>query len=74
MFYKPKMQAAVNTAAGVIVASGVQPAKWVDCSVVDVPHFGVKGFIQDANLATTASTLTQFKFDITMSVSLKDIQ
>lgn len=74
MFYKPKMQAPVNTAAGVIVASGVQPAKWVDCSVVDVPHFGVKGFIQDANLATTASTLTQFKFDITMSVSLKDIQ
>lgn len=76
MFFRPGVITAGQTVAGAGVATNayVGKSRFIDCGVVDVPHFGVKGYLQDVNLASTASTLTQFKFDISMGVTLKDIQ
>lgn len=73
IFYKPKI---ANTVAGPTgtVNAGVMSAPFLDTVNADVPHYGVKGYLCDVNLASTASAFTQFKFDITMSVTLKDIQ
>jgi len=74
VFYKPRVTDILAGAAGVSVAAGVVPAPFIDCNHPNIPHYGVKGYLQDVNLASTASVYTQFKFDITMSVTLKDIQ
>jgi len=73
MFVRPKIAMATSTTAGAITASQVSPSKFLDCSFVDVPHFGIKGYLQDVNLATTASVFTQFKFNISMGVTLREI-
>jgi len=73
IFYKPKIANTVAGATGTVNA-GVMSAPFLDTVNDTVPHFGVKGYLQDVNLASTASAFTQFKFDIQMSVSLKDIQ
>lgn len=74
IFYKPKIANTVAAAGGGTVNAGVSSAKWLDTVNDTVSHFGVKGYLQDVNLASTASAYTQFKFDISMSVSVKDIQ
>lgn len=74
IFYKPKITNTIAGAAGAPIAGGVMNAPFIDCNHPNIPHYGVKGFLQDVNLASTASVYTQFKFDITMSVTLKDIQ
>lgn len=75
LFYRPGIVQAVQVAAGATpVNAAVGKARFIDTNVVDALHFGVKGYLQDVNLATTASVLTQFKFDISMGVTLKDIQ
>jgi len=73
IFFKPKIMNVIGGAAGAAV-SGPIPAPYIDCSNVDVPHYGVKGFLQDVNLSATPTAFTQFKFDITISLTLKDIQ
>lgn len=74
IFYKPKITNTIAGAAGAPIAGGVMAAPFIDCNHPNIPHYGVRGFLQDVNLASTASVYTQFKFDITMSVTLKDIQ
>lgn len=74
MFYKPKIVNTVAGAAGAATAAGVISAPYLDTSAATIPHYGVKGYIQDVNLTATPAVYTQFKFDVTMSVSLKDIQ
>lgn len=74
IFYKPRITNTVGGAAGVATPAGVMTAPWLDCNNPDIPHYGVKGYLQDVNLASTASVYTQFKFDISMGVTLKDIQ
>lgn len=75
IFYRPGIVTAGQVAAGATpVNAMVGKSRFIDSGVVDVQHFGVKGYLQDVNLATTASVLTQFKFDISMGVTLKDIQ
>lgn len=74
VFYKPKIVNTVGGTAGAATAAGVMNAPFLDCNSPSIPHYGVKGYLQDVNLASTASIYTQFKFDITMSVTLKDIQ
>lgn len=74
MFYKPRVSREVYNAGGAAVGAEVTSSKFFDCAFPDIPHFGIKGFLQDVNLAATPSVYSQFKFDITMSVTLKDIQ
>lgn len=74
MFYRPKIVNTVAGAGGAATAAGVVPAPFLDTASATVPHYGVKGYIQDVNLTATPAVYTQFKFDITMSVTLKDIQ
>lgn len=69
IFYRPM----INMDSGNLT-NVVSSAKFFNCTSPNVPHYGVKGYLQDVNLAVTPTTLTQFKFDITMSVTLKDIQ
>lgn len=73
-FIKPKLLGSVSGPLGTPVQAVVGKAKFIDCNHPDVPHYGMKGYLQDVNLATTASVLTQFKFDIVMSVTLRGIQ
>lgn len=74
MFYKPRLAREVYNAGGAAVGAEVTPAKFLDCTYPDIPHYGIKGFLQDVNLAATPTAYTQIKFDVTMSVTLKDIQ
>lgn len=73
IFFKPKIMNVIGGAAGAAV-SGPIPAPYIDSSNVDVPHYGVKGYLQDVNLSATPTAFTQFKFDIVVSLTLKDIQ
>lgn len=74
MFFRPKVAMSVANSAGVATNAIVSGPKYIDCNHPDVPHYGLKGYLQDVNLASTASVYTQFKYDITVSVTLKDIQ
>lgn len=74
IFYRPKVGATVGGAAGAATNAIVSPSKFINCAFADIPHYGLKGYLQDVNLASTASVYTQFKFDITMSITLKDLQ
>lgn len=74
MFYRPKVTNTLAGVGGAATAAGVIPAPFIDCNKPDIPHYGVKGYLQDVNLAVTPGVYTQFKFDITMSVTLRDIQ
>lgn len=74
IFYKPKIANTIAGPAGAAIAGGVMSAPFIDCNHPNIPHYGVKGFLQDVNLGATPSVYTQFKFDITMSVTLKDLQ
>lgn len=74
IFWKPRVAREIMDAAGAAVGAEVSPARFNNCSFPNIPHFGLKGYLQDVNLAVTPGVLTQFKFDVTMSVTLKDIQ
>lgn len=69
IFYRPSVVMDTGNATNT-----VKSAQWFNTSFTNIPHYGLKGYLQDCNLAVTPTTLTQFKFDITMSVTLKDIQ
>lgn len=73
IFFKPKIMNVIGGAAGAALSAPIS-APFLDCNNVDVPHYGVKGYLQDVNLTATPATYTQFKFDITVSLTLKDIQ
>lgn len=74
IFYRPKITNTIAGAGGAATAAGVVPAPFIDCNHPSIPHYGVKGYLQDVNLAVTPGVYTQFKFDVTMSVTLRDIQ
>lgn len=74
LFWKPRLAREVYNAGGAAVGAEVTPAKFLNCTYPDVPHYGVKGYLQDVNLAATPTAYTQIKFDVTMSITLKDIQ
>lgn len=74
IFYRPKIVSLLNNAVGVAQSASVSGPRFLDCNSPSIPHYGVKGYLQDVNLASTASVYTQFKFNISMSVTLKDIQ
>lgn len=73
-FIRPKILTSVNGPLGTPVSSVVSASRFLDCNSSDVPHYGMKGYLQDVNLAATPTVYTQFKFDITYGVTLKGIQ
>lgn len=73
-FLRPKILSAINGPVGTPVSSAVLSSRFLDCNHPDIPHYGMKGYLQDVNLASTASVYTQFKFDIIYGVTLKGIQ
>jgi len=74
MFYKPMVAVGVGNAAAGTANAIVKSAPFLNCANADIPHYGMKGYLQDVNLAVTPGVYTQFKFDITMSITLKDIE
>lgn len=74
IFYRPKITNTIAGAGGAATAAGVIPAPFIDTASPTIPHYGMKGYLQDVNLAATPGVYTQFKFDISMGVTLKDIQ
>ena len=73
-FIRPKILSSVNGPVGTPVSSAVISSRFLDCAHSDIPHYGMKGYLQDVNLAATPAVYTQFKFDITYGVTLKGIQ
>lgn len=73
-FIKPSLVTSVLGPAGTPAQSIISGPRFLDTATPDIPHFGLKGYLQDVNLAATPSVYTQFKFDITMGVTLKGIQ
>lgn len=75
IFIKPKVARALNLASSLTLSgSEVSRAPYINCSYSTVPHFGLKFALLDANLSTTASTNTQFKFDFTYCIKARDAQ
>ena len=70
---KPKMSSLVYNTA---LTNGyeVSAPRWLDTDYRDVPHFGIKGFIEDMNLASTINVDQVFTFDITLKLAFKDLQ
>lgn len=47
---------------------------WINTGYPDVPHFGIKGYLQNVGLAPIANYYTCFSWDITLRVHCKDLQ
>lgn len=58
------------------VTSAYSPGRqlWIDCNNNNVEHYGLKGVLQNVNLAASPSFAVGFKFDVTHTIYGKDIQ
>lgn len=74
IFIKPRMSRALYNTGGTLAGAEVVGPRFVSTQYADIPHFCIKGFLQDVNLAATPTAYTQFKFDVVMSVTLRDIE
>lgn len=77
IFWKPKVAVAAAFGGSSTSVSGleVKKAGYVNATYAGLPHYGVKFALRDVNLDTTANGVyTNFRFDITMNVSLRDVQ
>lgn len=72
--YKPRIAGGVLNAAAAMVGAQVVPAPFLNCTFDTIPHYGIKGYLQDVNLLATPAAYTQFKFDVTVHLTLRDIQ
>lgn len=67
--YPKKMAALFDQATGALNVS--QPIRgWTDCDDVNIPHYGIKGMLENVQLPTTAGT-SFFKFDVQLMVQYK---
>lgn len=48
--------------------------KYLDCSDVNIPHFGIKGYFGNVDLPTTNIAKVSFKFDVAMCIEAKNFQ
>jgi len=72
---KPRVQDSVGGAGGVVQNSGVSnKSLWLNTQYTNTEHFGIKGMLSNVFLPLLSSTLTSFKFDVTLWVCAKDIQ
>lgn len=70
----PRIVRQLDTSAGAYMGNEVTPAKFINCSQPNVPHYGLKMALLDANLSSTSTAYTQFKFDLTYCIIAKDLQ
>jgi len=49
-------------------------AQWINAGYVDVPHYGIKGYLQNVPLGSTQQYVSAFTFDVTLRVACKDLQ
>lgn len=74
LFMKPRISRALYNTGATLAGAEVASSRFISTQYADIPHFCCKGFLQDVNLAATPTAYTQFKFDVVMSVSLRDIE
>lgn len=72
--FKPRIAGGVLNGAGAVVGAEVVNAPFLNCTFDTIPHYGIKGYLQDVNLLATPAAYTQFKFDVTVHLTLRDIQ
>lgn len=64
-----KMAALFDEATGALNVA--QPLRgWTDCDDVNIPHYGIKGMLENVQLPTVAGT-SFFKFDVQLIVQYK---
>lgn len=59
---------------GITSAYSVPKSLWLNSTYAGVEHYGIKGILNNVNLAASTTTATQFKFDISAVVYGKDVQ
>lgn len=75
MFVRPKVATSLNLSSSLTsIGNAVTVSPWINCTYDAVPHFGVKFALLDVNLNTTASTFTQYKWDIQYCIEAMDAQ
>lgn len=60
--------------SAVATAYQVGGARWLDCNYSAVPHYGIKGVINNVDLPAASTSKVFFKFDIALLVAGKDFQ
>lgn len=70
----PRVQRQLDTAALLSSGNEVARAPWINTAYSTVPHYGLKFCILDANLNTTSTAYTNFKFDLTYCIHAKGAQ
>lgn len=48
--------------------------QWINTGYPDVPHYGIKGYLQNVGLASIANYYTCFTVDVTLKIACKDLQ
>jgi len=66
---KPALTVQPNTAYAVPTK-----AQWINCSYTTVPHYGIKGYIQNWSLQTATTAVSCFTFELTYHVQVRDLQ
>lgn len=77
IFWKPRIAVTDAFGGNSTTASGlsVKKADYVNATYAGLPHYGVKFALRDVNLDTTVNGVyTNFRFDMTLNVSLRDVQ
>lgn len=69
----PKVQGTVLDSTGTASAL-MQGNRWLDMGNPNVPHFGLKGVINNMDLPLTSLAKVSFRFDVAYLVEVKDFQ
>lgn len=59
---------------GVTSAYAVSKPQWINSQYPSTEHYAIKGILSNVSLASSATTSTYFKFDVTTTVYGKDFQ
>lgn len=49
-------------------------SQWINAGYTSVPHYGIKGYLQNVPLGSVQQYASAFTFDITLRVACKDLQ
>lgn len=72
MYLKPKV---AGYAIGGAAAGGiVMKSQYLNSSQIDIPHYGIKGFIEGMNLQATSQLDSVIQFEFTYYLTLRDLQ
>lgn len=74
--HKPKVNLAVQGAAGAIELANTTPARWFNCSYNDIEHYGLKFYIRDMALPSpgTQNINSLIRVQAKYYIALKDPQ